>query len=636
MAKNSLEALARENLTDKNKVKLRREIICSAISLSCIIVGLIYAKLFPLRTTIPALIYTIGFIIQAVPIFIVSFKGIINKNMTHAMEILVSIAIIACYFNGDLIMSILIPVILNIVHFFEERSIMGGRDVIEGLKRMRQDTAIILDGDREVEIDAKLLKKGQKIVIKPGAGIPIDGKILSGETNLDQKSLTGESLPVHAGAGDMVYAGTVNIDGRIIVEVEKEYIDTSFSKILSLLEKAENITVPESRLMDRFMTYYLPFVLAFAAAVALISTDVNKAIAVLVVSCPCGHLLVSSAPMIAALSVATKHGILIKNSKFIEELTEIDVVVFDKTGTITVGNLELVKAAPAAGVDEKELIEKAYYVASASLHPVSKAVCHAAEKYGCTLSLGEFTVKEISGKGMEGVSADGKHKVSFGNYKWIREMGFDCGEETDFMGPVSYVVFDGKLLGALGFGDTVRPGAARSIKELHENGVTRTVMLTGDRNAAAAAICAETEIDEYYAQLMPEDKLSHIDEIREHHKVVAVGDGINDALALKKADVGIAMGAMGSDTAIQSADIALMNNDLGNIPLVIKLAAQTRNLIYQNMALAICISFVMIIISAFGIISPLAGALLHNIGAFVVLINSARLLKSNTFKKDGE
>lgn len=504
---------------------------------------------------------------------------------------------------------------------------MGGRDVIDGLKKMQQSTATVIENGVERTVDVKTLKVGQKIVVLPGAGIPIDGVIVSGTTNIDQKSLTGEPLPFHATSGDPVYAGTVNIDGRIIVEVRREFVDTSFSKILSLLEKSENISIPESRLIDRFMRYYIPFVLSVAAAVALITRDITKAIAILVVSCPCGQMLVSSAPMIAALSAATKRGILIKNSKFIEELTEIDAVVFDKTGTVTKGELSLTEVGCADGVSEDEVISAASAVAAASTHPVSRAVVSAAGERAIGFDR-DLDIKEISGMGMEGGSSDGT-TVRFGKREWISgfcDIREGFGDNAD--GSVSYVEKNGRLLGYLSFGDTVRENAADSIKELNALGITETVMLTGDREAPARAICEAVGIDTLYAQLLPQDKYDHMRELKKDHRVLAVGDGINDALALREADVGISMGAMGSDLAIQSSDIALMNNNLENIPFAMRLARRTRKTIYQNLALSIGISACMIGLSAFGVISALAGSILHNCGAFAVLINSSRILRT--------
>ena len=631
MGKNSLEALSRDNLTDAGRRRLTREIICGAATLCCLAVGLIYTYIlgnpYPI---VPELLYFLGFLIEGVPVIFTGIKGIFTKNLTNAMEILVGVAIIACVFNQELILALLIPLILNVAHLLEERSIMGGRDVIDGLKKMQQNTAVLLTDGEESVVDVKLLKVGQRIVVKPGAGIPVDGVVVSGESNIDQKSLTGEPQPAAVAVGDTVYAGTVNLDGRIIVEVQKEHVDTSFSKILKLLESSEQISAPESRIMDRFLGYYIPFVLGVAALVALVTRDISKAIAILVVSCPCGQMLVSSAPMIAALSVATKRGVLIKNSKFIEELTEIDTVVFDKTGTITKGELALTELRPVEGVDEAALLAAATAVAVASTHPVSRAVVEFAAAKGIAFEK-EVDVKEVSGGGVEGVMPDGS-VVRFGRREWLESLG--CAVPAELadgaQGSVSFVSRDTELLGCLCFNDTVREDARASVEALRQLGAEQTVMLTGDREEPAKRICESVGIDQLHAGLLPQDKLEHLRALGgEEHGVLVVGDGINDALALREADVGIAMGAMGSDLAIESADIALMNNNLSNIPFVVSLAKKTRSTIYQNLALSILISVTMIGLSAFGIISSLAGSIFHNVGAFVVLLNSSRILRYN-------
>lgn len=626
MGQKSLELLAKDNLTESGKKHLRRELICAAISLSLLGAGLLYTYIFSLQKTIPALLYTIAFLIQAIPIFYGAIKGVVTKNMDHALDILVAIAITACYLTGDLILSIVIPLILNIVHLLEERSIMGGRGIIDGLKKMQQTTAIKVDGENEVEVEAKSLKIGDRIIVKPGEGIPVDGVILSGDTHIDQKSLTGEPLPFHATEGDTVYAGTLNIEGRIIVEVSKEYVDTSFSKVLNLLAESENIASSETKIIDRFLKYYIPFVLGLAGAIALIQKDMAAAIAILVVSCPCGQMLVSSAPMIAALSVATKHGILIKNSKFLEELTEIEAVVFDKTGTLTVGDLSFVGCRTFCDTTEEQLLAYAATVATASNHPISRAVLQSVDPDSYDKN---YTVKEIPGKGMQGTSPDGQHTVLFGSRTWVlNECGLsDSDFGLDLKIPSSYVAFDGELYGVLSFNDTVRSMAKGSIDELKKMGIENTVMLTGDAQSSAEAICSEVGIETLYAKLLPEDKLEKLRAIKEEKIVLAVGDGINDALALREADVGIAMGAMGSDTAIESADIALMNNNLSNIPFAIHIARKTKKIIYQNLILSIVISLVLIAVSAAGILPAILGSAMHNIGAFVVLINSSRILR---------
>ena len=628
MGRDSLTALSRDNLTDRGRRKLTREILCGAATLICLCVGLLYTYLFRgTHEIIPQLFYFTGFLIEGVPVIVTGLRGLFSRNMKNAMEILVGIAVIACVFNRELILALLIPLILNIAHILEERSIIGGRDVIEGLKKMQQNTAHLYENGAETDVDVRNLRVGQKIVVRPGEGLPIDGTVLSGSTHIDEKSLTGEPEPAHAGPGDTVYAGTVNLDGRFIMRVEKEYVDTSFSKILQLLERSETIAAPESRLIDRFLHYYIPFVLAAAADVALISRDATKAIAILVVSCPCGQMLVSSAPMIAALSAATKRGVLVKNAKFIEELTEIDTVVFDKTGTVTKGELSLTEILPYGDESREELLQMAALLAASSNHPVSRAVM---EAVGATALPGDLTVREIPGGGVEGEDKTGR-VYRFGRREWLAGCGVVFPEDAEIPdGTVSYVSRDDTLLGALSFCDTLRENAAECVGELRELGATRTAMLTGDREEPARAIAGKAGIDEVYAHLLPEEKLEKLRALSgDGHNVLAVGDGINDALILREATVGIAMGAMGSDLAIDSADIALMNNNLRNIPFAIRLARRTRRIIYQNLVLSIGISAVMIALSALGVISALAGSVFHNFGAFAVLLNSSRILRED-------
>ncbi len=622
MGKRSLESLSRDDLTDKSRRRIAVDMTLSVTALICLVAGAAYSRLFPEKSAVATLIYLAGILIEFLPVAFTALRGIFSRDLTNAMEVLVAIAIVACYFDGQYALAILIPVILNIVHFLEERSIMGGRDILDGLRSMRTDTVVLISEDgHETEVDAKTLKVGQTILLRPGCGIPIDGCVTEGGSNIDEKSLTGEAIPKHVGVGDRVFAGTLNIDGVIRVRVEQEYVDSSFSKILSLLEKAEQISLPQSRLIDKFMGYYIPLILSIAAAVALIDGGISRAIAILVVSCPCGEMLISSAPMIAALGVATRRGILIKNSKFIEQLTEVDTVVFDKTGTLTEGDLRVAELMPFGEATREELISAAASVAHGSLHPVSRAIMSVAgEEVDRTLA-----ITEQSGRGMRGVAPD--TEVLFGNPAWISEQGYELPPH-ELQGTVNAVVKNGTPLGYISFDDSVRKDARLAVHALSELGITHSVMLTGDREAAASRIAAEVGVSEVRAELMPEEKYKIVESLRaDGGRVLVIGDGINDALALKEADIGIAMGAMGSDTAIQSADIALMNNRLENIPFAVGLSKLVRRIIYQNTVIAFSISFIMIALSAAGIISALAGALLHNAGAFAVLLNSSRIIK---------
>ena len=613
------------DLTRREKRKLSVEITTAMIALVCLVTGLLYKGIFPEQTAVAGLIYSVGVLVEGLPLLATAIRGFLQRDVTNAMEILVSIAVLACYITGQHELAILIPVVLSVVHFLEERSIMGGRDAIEGLKQMQATDAVLETEDGEVTVEVQALKRGDIIIVRPGMGLPIDGTVIWGNSNIDQKSLTGEPLPAAVTVGDTVYAGTTNLDGMIKVRVEKEYQDTSFTKIVSLLEEAQSITVPEIRIVDRFMHYYIPLALIVAALTALLSRNISNAIAVLVVSCPCGHMLVSSAPMIAALAVSTKRGILIKNAKFVEQLTNITTVIFDKTGTITRGELSISGFYLQEAQSREELFARGGCVACSSMHPISRSLMKTLEGEGIPYEEG-FQVRETAGKGLTGTR--GGEEILFGSRHWIESLGYQ--PEDPHMdtggGPANWVVYNGRVLGCLMFDDSVRPEAEEVVSRLHEDGMEQTVLLTGDREFAARKVQRQTGIDQVYFHLLPEEKLEHVKRLRQDAHVLAVGDGINDALALAEADVGIAMGAMGSDVAIQSADIALMNNDLNNIPFVMSLARSTKSIMYQNIGIAFSVSLIMMILAAVGVIPALAGAFLHNIGAFVILINSSRIL----------
>ena len=616
------------DLTRREKRKLSVEITTAMIALVCLVTGLLYKGIFPEQTAVAGLIYSVGVLVEGLPLLATAIRGFLQRDVTNAMEILVSIAVLACYITGQHELAILIPVVLSVVHFLEERSIMGGRDAIEGLKQMQATDAVLETEDGEVTVEVQALKRGDIIIVRPGMGLPIDGTVIWGNSNIDQKSLTGEPLPAAVTVGDTVYAGTTNLDGMIKVRVEKEYQDTSFTKIVSLLEEAQSITVPEIRIVDRFMHYYIPLALIVAALTALLSRNISNAIAVLVVSCPCGHMLVSSAPMIAALAVSTKRGILIKNAKFVEQLTNITTVIFDKTGTITRGELSISGFYLQEAQSREELFARGGCVACSSMHPISRSLMKTLEGEGIPYEEG-FQVRETAGKGLTGTR--GGEEILFGSRHWIESLGYQ--PEDPHMdtggGPANWVVYNGRVLGCLMFDDSVRPEAEEVVSRLHEDGMEQTVLLTGDREFAARKVQRQTGIDQVYFHMLPEEKLEHVKRLRQDAHVLAVGDGINDALALAEADVGIAMGAMGSDVAIQSADIALMNNDLNNIPFVMSLARITKSIMYQNIGIAFSVSLIMMILAAVGVIPALAGAFLHNIGAFVILINSSRILRDS-------
>jgi len=620
-AENLLIDSPKDYLSDKDKRKFKSNILSLSGAMVCLAGGLIYDRLFPEQEIVGAVIYLTGVLIIGIPIMITSVRGLISKNIKSAMEILVSIAIIVLALSGEFILAILIPAILTIVLFLEEKSIIGGREAIERLKKMQADTAVLLKDAVETEVNARELKCGDIIIIKPGMSLPIDGEVIAGVSSIDQKSLTGESVPKTVEVNDQVFAGTINIDGIIQVKVTKEYLDTSFQKIVKLLEEAEHITTPETKIVDTFMFYYIPLVIVIALLVWIFTQDITRAITILVVGCPCGHLLISSAPMISALFTATKKGILIKNSTFVEYLAETDYIIFDKTGTLTKGILEADSFYLDAASGFDELIMTASCVAHGSLHPISKSIIAlCADK---EIDRG-FEIKEHIGKGLTGKK--GGDTVYLGSYNWVRSLGYDVPDKYENVGTCGWVIKNEKIFGCIVFKDMPREDAAQIIIQLKNSGVAQTCLLTGDHFQAAKKIQAQVGIDKIHYELLPEQKLSYVEEVMKEHIVTVIGDGINDALALSKAHVGIAMGAMGSDTAIQSADIALMNNNLANIPYAVNLARKTKGIIYQNIVLAFSVSIIMIFLAGAGIISPIAGALLHNLGAVIILLNSSRVI----------
>jgi len=617
------------HLSDTEKQNFRSSILTLCGALVCLAAGHIYGRIFPQQDIIKVLIYLTGICIIGIPMVITAIRGLISKDMKYAMEILVSIAMIISTLSGEFLLAILIPVILTFVHFLEEKSIMGGRDAIEGLKTMQAEKAIVIQDGNEIEVNAKELKQGDIIIIKPGMYLPVDGQVVFGSSCIDQKSLTGESLPKTVDIDDPVFAGTVNIDGNIKVKVTREYADTSFQKIVKLLEDSGKIQIPDTKIVDKFIFYYIPLTLVTALLVWLFTQDINRAIAILVASCPCGHLLINSAPMIAVLAAATKRGILIKNSSFVEHLADTDYIIFDKTGTITNGILEASNFFLDKAVDFNDLVKTASCVAHASLHPISKSIVSLCDKKDIER---DYEIKEHIGKGIEGRKGD--NLIYLGSYSWIRSLGYDIPDKYEEAGTCDWVVKNGQIMGCIVFKDTPRDDASQVINELKNLNLSKTCLLTGDHFQSAKKIQDAVGIDEMQCELLPQQKLEHVEKMMKEHTVTVIGDGINDALALSQAHVGIAMGAMGSDMAIQSADIALMNNNLTNIPYVIKLAQRTRNIIYQNIILAFSVSLVMIFLAGAGIITPIVGAFFHNIGAFLVLINSGRVMSNRDSPKE--
>jgi Cd2+/Zn2+-exporting ATPase/Cu+-exporting ATPase len=377
-------------LSVSEEKRFSSDILQAMGALTCLAAAQVYGILNPSQSVVMGMIYLTGILIVGIPVTITAIRGFLEEELCSAMEILVTIAMLVSVLDGRYVVAILIPLLLTLVHFLEEKSIVGGRDAVKGLKKMQSSAAIRLENGVQTEVPARDLAVGDVILVKPGMGFPIDGKILAGESSVNQQSLTGEALPCDVRPGDLVHAGTLNIQGVLTVTVEKTCQDTSFQKIVKILEEVEKGATPESRMADRFMAYYIPLILTAATLVWLLTKQVDRAVAILVVSCPCGHMLISSAPLIASLAAASRRGVLIKNAGFVEKLAQVEAIFFDKTGTLTSGEIVLRQCIPAEDVMEETLYETALSVARHSTHPLSKAIVSHSAASGQRYLMGDY------------------------------------------------------------------------------------------------------------------------------------------------------------------------------------------------------------------------------------------------------
>lgn len=590
-----------------------------------------FSWLYGSNTDASEMIAMIGAIMLGLPLVIHAIKGIMHGHM-H-MDELVALAVIAAFANGEYVEAGTVAFIMMISELLETRTALGARASIESLIKLTPTTAQLLSSDgNESEVKVSALKPGDVVRVRPGDNIPADGEVKEGLSTVNEATITGESLPVDKVHGMQVFAGTSNLTGVLDIVVTKAGDDTTLGKVQQLIIAAEQTQLPIMRMIDSYVKWYIPTILMIAGIVYFFTQDINKPIGILVISCPCALIMATPTAMVAALSAAARLGILIKNVSLLEIAGKITAMVFDKTGTLTTGQLYVTKLEPASDVEPAKMLALAAATEQMSNHPAARAVINLAREANVTFTpAAKF--EEVPGKGVTG-EVDGQ-KVLVGRESFLQENGVDVSnvadpslhEEQGFS--TLYLSADGICLGWIGLQDKARPEAQHAVKELFEHcDVKRVTMLTGDRREVANRVSAELGCTDYKAHCLPQDKLAVVETIRkEGHLVAVVGDGINDAPALAAGDLGIAMGAAGSDVAINSASIALMSNDLRRLPFLIQLSRKTRTVINQNLLFGILFIIVGIMAITLGWVSLIMAAVLHLFGALAVIFNSARLVR---------
>ena len=587
-------------------------------------IGWCWGRFLPEQDQVAGLALLFGVLLLSWHVFIDAGRGFLKRDPTTSGDQLVALAILAAFVSGDLISAGLVALFMEIGHILEERSVTGARAAIAGIRKLHSRTAHRLDGDQERTIDVRELRKGDRIVVRAGESIPADAMVVEGRSSVNQASVTGESQYVDVGLGSQVYAGTVNIDGMLMLEVRGVGLDTVLGRIEDHLRQAEGTKAPITRMLERYAAIYLPVVLSLAGLTLFITGDVGRAIAVLVVACPCALILSGPAAMLAALAVAARWGVLIKSTEFLEQASEVDTLVLDKTGTLTHGDPTVVAISPCAGGSEEELLRAAAVCGFGSAHPLSQAIVGCARDRGLPFTP-PSELREHAGAGVEAVSEGSD--LLLGRASWMNERGLVVPAIDTPGGSVTWVARDQRILGFIELVDRPKPEAREVLDALRERGIRRILLVTGDRLEVARSVATELGIVNVHAEVLPEQKAETVrKEQSEGHRVMVVGDGINDALALHAADVGVAIGASINEVALGSADIALMGTDLSRLPKLMVLAKRTRDTVNTNVMVGVSFSVLMLGLAAAGVITPTLGALLHNGGALFVIVNSARLL----------
>lgn len=602
---------------------IRKDIAFLVLSGIAVIGSLLHFRPFPFDLS------WVAIILCGIPIILEAVIGLVTEFDIKA-DVLVSLALIASVCIREDFAAGEVAFIMQLGGLLEELTVAKARAGIEKLVHLTPQTARVLRNGTETVIPAEQVKVGDRIRVLPGEGVPVDGVIVSGQTSINQAVMTGESLPVDKTVGDTVSSGTVNQFGAFEMEATKVGEDSSIQRMIRLVQSADAGKAKIVGLADRWATWIVVIALTAAALTWLISGQIIRAVTILVVFCPCALVLATPTAIMAAIGNATKHGFLVREGDALERLARVKIVAFDKTGTLTCGTPEVVAVFAASSLRGSEIYRLAASAEQLSEHPLGKAIVSGCKKQGTRLAAAsEFRM--IPGRGVCAV-VEGK-TVLAGSPELLREHDVAMtvpaeAEQHIAQGcTVTYVAVDGVFAGFIALSDTLRKESADTIAAISQLGI-QPVLLTGDHENAARTIAGRLHIGEVRASCLPEDKLTCIDEYqRKGSPVCMIGDGINDAPALKKADVGIAMGGVGSDIAVDAADIALVDDEVKELPHLLALSRRMMMTIKLNMTFSMTLNFIAIVLAITGTLNPVVGALVHNGGSVLVITNSAFLLK---------
>ncbi|MFR3961618.1 heavy metal translocating P-type ATPase [Eubacterium ventriosum] len=622
-------------MTKKQKTVLYR-IIASAI----LILGIsILCEFADVNIWGQVVLYLIPYFVIGYDILRKAFKGILNKQVFDE-NFLMAIATVGAMLLGEFKEGVAVMLFYQIGELFQSCAVGKSRRNIAALMDIRPDYAnIIVDGQIE-QVDPDDVEIGTEIVVNPGEKVPIDGIITEGNTTLNTSALTGESVPRDAKVGEEVISGCINMTGAIKLKTTKEFGDSTVSKILDLVENSSMKKSRSENFITKFARYYTPAVCYGALALAILPPIVRlimgmspdfpdwiiRALTFLVISCPCALVISIPLSFFGGIGCASSNGILVKGSNYLEELSKTKYIVFDKTGTLTKGVFEVNKIYPAKDFDEKTLLYFAAYAESGSSHPISQSLKKA---YGEKIDLEKVNnIEEIAGHGVQ-ADVDGK-KVSAGNIKLMKKLGINPSDEH-YEGTIVYVAVDGVYAGCITISDIIKPTTKMAIAELKKNGMKKTVMLTGDSKKVADKVATEIGIDMVRSELLPGDKVDQVEKLLaekgDKEALAFVGDGINDAPVLSRADIGVAMGALGSDAAIEAADVVLMDDDPAKIALAMKISKRTLEIVRENIIFALAIKAICLVLGALGIANMWV-AIFADVGVMVLaVLNATRALR---------